>query len=119
MRIQPITESDARILAIRFCNFEKGTQDFILSNPFVFADGEHLRGLAIFNPDEDLHSTYYVPGLSSIIILCLSRDASQLKHRYESILKVDSGTPSPISHLLKLASEESYEAYNLDFRVAQ
>lgn len=115
MKMKPSKRRDAQVLAIKFGNFGNGTRDFISANPFIFIENEEPKGLAIFEPKENLQKAYHAPGLSDLIVICSTRESLQLKQRYKSILGVDPGQNALLGSMLKIASKEGYEAYNLKF----
>ncbi|MEM3872855.1 MAG: hypothetical protein QXE05_09890 [Nitrososphaeria archaeon] len=108
-------KSNTRILGIKFCNFKESARYFILKNPFIFVYNKNFCGLVMFNPEEDLYKTYYLPGLSRMLIICSSQDAHLLRHRYKSISKLNSSQVPPINSLLKQVSVTGYELYELKF----
>jgi len=122
MKIRPIKGRDAKIFAIKLCNFREGTQDFLKENPFICTDGEDLKGLVVLDSNiRDWYNTYYVPGLSGLIVLSLIRypPRSQLTQLHKFPLKDDFSQISlPLSFLTEIASERVYDVYHLDFNNA-
>lgn len=118
MKIRPYKGQDAEIFAIRFCNFGCGVRDFLLDNPFIYMDGEHLKGLVVLDSDiKDLYKEYYVPGLKSLIILSLTHDLPIFQSQHPSMfcLKTNIEAASPLNFFIKMAAEEIHNAYYLDF----
>lgn len=118
MKMKPVEGKDARIFAIKLCNFENQTIDFLLDNPFVFERGEHLKGFVILNSVKDSHSTYRVSGLSGLLVLSSihNHPSFQFTKLHKLSLEGDSShTPASLSPLLKIISEKGYEVHTLEF----
>ena len=119
MKIRPVNGQDAKVFAIKFCNFRKATREFLVDNPFIFTDSENLKGLVISDSNaEDLYRTYHVPGLSDLFVLCSTSNTPNSLHRLS--LECDSVQISPpLSFLTKRASKRGFDAYCLDFNMAR
>jgi hypothetical protein len=118
MKIRPMTDKETSLFAIKFCNFEKATIDFMLDNPFIFQDGPNLKGLAILDSDESPNHTYYVPGLSGLVALSPMNDNPKLELEPMQRLSLEnniSKVPLPLRYLLKLASQKRYDSYYTSF----
>jgi hypothetical protein len=119
MKIKPINERDSRILAVKMCNFEEGTRDFLVDNPFIFAEAEKLKSLSLCISDgEDLSEISHIPGLSGSVVL--SPVQTHLETHFPRMrrlsLEYNSGDISlPLRFLMKIVSEKDYDVLNVDF----
>jgi hypothetical protein len=113
MQIRPIEGLDAKIFAIKFCNFKKAVREFILKNPFIFIDSSKLKGLVMLNSTpEDLHRIYIVSGLSGLIVLCPpNKNYSGLQRLHLETVKF----PPPLGFLMNMIAKEGYHLYSLNF----
>lgn len=116
MKMNSMEGSDARIFALKVCNFSNGTIDFFSDTPFVFKNGKDLEGLAFASANTDIHKTYYVTGLSRLIILSSTSTLKNIRnkelHKLSSKNYLDQFLP--IGLLLEQAATKGYEAYTLD-----
>jgi hypothetical protein len=117
MRMKPFQGDEERILAVKVCNFNEGTRDFLLSNPFIFLDSGNLRGLVMFDGELNLTETYYAPGLSGLTVICSEKDSHRLKEQCRSITVTGSSESSFLNPLLQLIRKEGFEAYNMKFNI--
>jgi len=112
-----VNDNPKRMLAIRFCNFEKAVQDFLFDNPFVFTDFTGLSGLILLDTkDVDAHSLYRkfcIPGLDNLMVFYLAKGASACQ------MPVSEDTSAPaldaINSLVKLALEKNFATHLVNF----
>jgi hypothetical protein len=77
MSVKPMKTPEARICAIKFCNFNDAVKEFLQNNPFVFSAGTKLYGLILSSSDSENFKEYStVPGLSGIVKLANCSDPS-------------------------------------------
>ena len=71
------SKRNRNVFAMKICNFNRGGQDFLTKNPFVFTNQGKLKGLILatqdhpLTPEEvrSLFETYYIPGLDCLVIV--------------------------------------------------
>jgi hypothetical protein len=113
MQFRPMQTLDARICAIKFCNFDAGVRGFLEDNPFIFMDETHLTGFVFSNSTaKGFQQEYCVPGLSGIVLLSDNVESTNPEftqlHESPSNFADNSGS---IDFLKNLASEKGNKMY--------
>jgi hypothetical protein len=87
MSVTPMRTSDARLCALKFCNFGDAVKDFLQKNPFVFIEDKKLYSLILsVLPGEDIQECN-VPGISGVVNLT--------NHSDPLLSSAQSKTPTP------------------------
>jgi hypothetical protein len=87
MSIRPAMGKGAKVFAAKFSDNNETTKGFLLLNPFIFLEGENLRGLTYLGSEVSLKTEFLtVPGLSSLLVVSaepesLNLDSSELRKR--------------------------------------
>lgn len=71
------SKRDRAVFAMKICNFNRGAQDFLTKNPFIFIDQGKLKGLILAEQDhplareevQSLFETYYIPGVDCLVVV--------------------------------------------------
>lgn len=115
MRMNSMEGNDARIFALKICNFLNGTIDFLSDTPFVFKNGKDLEGLIFLVSNTRVNKQYYVSGLSRLVILNPTSNLANIQNTQLQKLSSNeySGQFSTIGLLLEQAAKKGYEAYSL------
>jgi len=112
-----VNNNPKRMLAIRFNNFERAVQDFLLDNPFIFRHSTSLIGLILLNTNNVnpsiLYRKYYTRGLNKLLTLYPERDTRTRKmlnagDSHVSVLE-------PVNSLIKLVYYKNFNMRLIDF----
>ncbi len=65
------------VFAMKICNFNRGAQGFLTSNPFIFVNQGKLKGLILAKQDhplsleevQSLFAAYYIPGVDCLVVV--------------------------------------------------
>lgn len=97
--------------AIKFCNFEKAVQDFLIDNPFIFTDFKSLVGLVLLSSNDvdfnSLYRKYYTPGIHKLVAIYPAID----KKAHDISASEDRAARGlgALDSLIELASEKKFE----------
>ena len=70
MRIRPPPKKDEQVFGIKFSNMNEAVKDFLSTNPFIFSDGENLRGLTLLDSNtRNIRQFLNTPGISSLFVI--------------------------------------------------
>lgn len=75
-----VRQHGERLILTKPCNFEKGVRSFLMGNPFIFFDGQSLKGLAFVDHEhpvtrgevEKILRQYYTSGMTSLLVISTS-----------------------------------------------
>lgn len=100
------------VILANLCNFGRGVRSFLMNNPFMFLDRQHLKGCTFVdrqNPVtggevEHIIKQYYTPGMSSLFVFSTSgfdkkepsKAANNIEQRW---------MPNSLSHVFKTAKK--------------
>lgn len=105
------------VILASLCNFGRGVRSFLVNNPFMFLDQQHLNGCVFVDRQhpvtkgevEHLFKQYYISGMSSLFVFSASgfeRKESCSKAADETEKR---RTPNSLSHLFKAATKEGQD----------
>jgi hypothetical protein len=108
------------VFGVKVCNFEDSAQDFLASNPFIFADSGSMTGLVtLLKPIEEANlpsicHDHYLRGLDQLMLLYprTGKTRSEVFSSHSSVETMTAGVDSFIK-LIRLAN---YEMGILDFK---
>lgn len=106
-----------KVLGVKFCNFEKAVQGFLIDNPFIFTDFENLTGLVHLSSGDinphSLHHKYYTPGMHKLMILY----PEKCKDAYQILAPQSCPMPilSAVYSMTELAAKAGFSACMFDF----
>ena len=116
--IKPPRERDERMFGLRFCNLKGGAQDFLFDNPIIFARERKLEMLAIKNSKpEILFSFNKTPGLNKAVVVSAAPFKVKCFEKLENSMEgyISESTYLPLQTFAKLASDESFKVYEVNF----
>ena len=120
MRIRPPQKIDEQVFGIKFSNMNEAVKDFLSTNPFIFSDGENLRGLTLLDSDtKSVPNLLNVPGLSSLFVISTNfrfsnLDLPQIKKR--SLGDHDIQASIPLSRLMRMCHLKDLELRELPLK---
>jgi hypothetical protein len=120
MRIRPAMGHYAKVCGIRFSKMSEAVKDFLSANPFIFMDGNKLRGLVLV-ASKDIHLPDFlsIPGLSGLSVISSSLDCISLDYPQLKKLTPDSQavrTNVPLRRLIDMLHEIDWMACSLELR---
>jgi hypothetical protein len=85
MQIRPLKGSGSQVLGMRLFGKSKALMDFLSENPFVFVQGDSLKGVFLLDPaDRRLPNVSNIVGLSSFFVISSSYLGSNYPQLEES-----------------------------------
>lgn len=110
-----INANPKRMIAIKFCNFEKAVQDFLYANPFVFTDFKVLSGLILLDKKDadprSLYHKYCIPGLNNLLVFYPTKSGNTCQIPISE--DTSASVCDAINSLVKLALEKNFTTQSI------
>jgi len=100
------------VFAMKVCNLNRGAQDFLTKNPFIFINQDKLKGLVLANQNHPLtlgevqffFKTYYIPGVDCLVIISPQGITQQAK-------ELASSHPTKRLHLISMEPDTALKRF--------